>query len=96
MNHAAIEFCLCIGEGSGAESLCRFLIFLQKSLPKSGIVRIQTQQTTPSYASLPKPPLRERPKRRLIPFTDVIRRLMGCIENDLIPQVEQILQIEFP
>ncbi|KAJ5743388.1 hypothetical protein N7533_010490 [Penicillium manginii] len=35
MNRAAIEFCLCIGESPGAESLCCLFRFLQKTTPKS-------------------------------------------------------------
>ncbi|KAJ5742346.1 hypothetical protein N7533_011755 [Penicillium manginii] len=94
-NCAAIEFCLRIDENHSAESLCRLFEFLQKTLPKSSRVQVQPQQAVPSHPRLPELSLRTQLQERSIP-TDVIKRLVGGIEQDLISEVMHFLQIEFP
>jgi hypothetical protein len=93
---AAIEFCLCIGDSHSAESLCRLFEFLQKTPPKSSRVQVQPQQAVPSHPRLPKLSLRTRLQERSMIPTDVIKRLVGCIEEDLISEVMHFLQIGFP
>jgi hypothetical protein len=95
-NCAAIEFCLRIGENHSAESLCRLFDFLQKILPKSSMVQVQPQQSVPSHPHSPELSLRTRLQERSMIPTDVIKRLVGCIEEDLISEVMYFLQIEFP
>ncbi|KAJ5413781.1 hypothetical protein N7509_000408 [Penicillium cosmopolitanum] len=96
MNCAAIEFCLRIGDDYGADSLCRLLKFLQKTLPKSSMVQMQPQQTVPSHPRLPKSSLRTRLQQRSMTPPDVMTRLIGCIEEDLISEVVHFLRIELP
>jgi hypothetical protein len=95
-NCAAIEFCLRVGDNYGAESLCRLFEFLQKILPKSSMVQVQSQQAVSSHPHLPELSLRTRLQERSMIPIDVIKRLIGCIEEDLISEVMHFLQIEFP
>ncbi|KAJ5409139.1 hypothetical protein N7509_003022 [Penicillium cosmopolitanum] len=96
MNCGAIEFCLRIGDDYSAESLCRLLDFLQKTLSKSSMVQVQPQQAVFSHPRLSKLSLRTRLQERSITPPDVIKRLIGCIAEDLISEVAHFLRIEFP
>jgi hypothetical protein len=48
-----------------------------------------------SRASLPEFPFCERPGHRLPKFPNIVRKLIGCIEKDLVSEVEKYLQAEF-